>query len=186
MGRPTLDALDAALRGGVGDRLITPDDVRGSAPDLHTAVTTTGWPTLAQSRGKFLFFLDNEDLRDAYLAGHPSLEGRVLFTSSGEGQPDGAVLKVNEPGDGSQIRDLVSQGYIVRTRADEALVGDPAPTGRRRSRPGAQIVSTDYPVGEPQPGTGYSADLGLPTQGRCNPVTTTASCQQATVVEPQP
>ena len=45
--------------------------------DLHTAVTTTGWPTLAQSRGKFLFFLDNEDLRDAYLAGHPSLEGRV-------------------------------------------------------------------------------------------------------------
>jgi hypothetical protein len=180
------DALDTALRADLGDRLLTPDDVRGAAPDLHTAITTTGWPTLAASRGKFLFYLDNEDLRDAYLVGHPSLQGRVLFTSSGEGQPDGAVLKVNEPGDGTEIHDLVSQGYLVRTRADESLLGD---TARRDVAlgSGAQIVSTDFPVGEPQAGTGYTTDLGLPTQGRCNPVTTTgATCQQAAVVEPQP
>jgi len=83
------DALDAQLRDVLGDRLITPDDVRGSAPDLRTAIETTGWPTVADSRGKVLFFLDNEGLRDGYLVGHPTLEGRVLFTSSGEGQPTG-------------------------------------------------------------------------------------------------
>ena len=93
---PTLDAVDAELRAGLGDRLLTPDDVRGSAPDLHTAISTVGWPTVHDARGKVMFFLDNEGLRDAYLVGHPSLQGRVLFTSSGEGQPDGAVLKVNE------------------------------------------------------------------------------------------
>ena len=84
-----LDAVDAEIRSVLGDRLLTPDDVRGSAADLRTAITTTGWPTVADSRGKFLFFIDNADKRDVYLAGHPSLAGRAMFTSSGEGQPDG-------------------------------------------------------------------------------------------------
>lgn len=106
-----LDSLDAVLRAELGDRLITPDDVRDGAADLNTAITSTGWPTLAESRGKVLFFMDNADLHDSYLAGHPSLEGRVMFTSSGEGEPDGAILKINGPGDGSQIADLVAQGY---------------------------------------------------------------------------
>ena len=57
------DALDAEIRSVLGDRLITPDDVRGDQPDLRTAVTTVGWPTVADSRGKFLFFLDNGDRR---------------------------------------------------------------------------------------------------------------------------
>ena len=37
-----------------------------------------------------LFLLDNEPgpVRDAYVAGRPSLEGRVLFTNSLPGEPD--------------------------------------------------------------------------------------------------
>jgi len=184
---PRLDALDAALRAALGDRLITPDDVRGSAPDLRTAVTTTGWPTLADSRGKVLFFMDNADLRTPYLAGHPSLAERVMFTSSGEGQPDGAVLKENDPGDGTRIAQLVQQGYLVRTRADADL--GPVLTGTNDRAAalasGAQVVHTDFPVGEAA-SNGYVVDLGLPVQGRCNPVnTTSATCAQAAVVEPQ-
>ncbi|HKY14015.1 MAG TPA: Ca2+-dependent phosphoinositide-specific phospholipase C, partial [Microthrixaceae bacterium] len=80
---PMLDAVDAELEATIGDRIIRPDDVRGAAVDLRTAITTTGWPTLAASRGKVLFFIDNAELRDPYLDGHPSLTGRTMFTSSG-------------------------------------------------------------------------------------------------------
>jgi hypothetical protein len=184
---PTLDAVDAEMRAALGDRLITPDDVRGSAVDLHTAITTTGWPTLAASRGKVLFFMDNADLRTTYLQGHPTLENRVMFTSSGEGQPDGAILKENDPGDGTHIAQLVAQGYIVRTRADadsgQAWANDHT-VADAALRSGAQIVHTDYPVGEAF-SNGYQVALPSPVQGRCNPVTTTPStCAVPAVVEP--
>ncbi|MCP4436713.1 MAG: hypothetical protein GY812_14610 [Actinomycetia bacterium] len=182
-----LDAVDAELNGAVGDRLITPDSVRGGAADLNTAITTAGWPSLAESRGKMLVAMDNADLRDEYLVGHAGLVGRAMFTSSGQGQPDGAVLKINDPGDGSAIASAVAQGYIVRTRADAnpapGAILDPA---RRDTAlgSGAQMVHTDHPVGEPA-NNGYIADLGLPVQARCNPVNTTAAtCSQTAVVEP--
>lgn len=185
-----LDSLDASLRSALGDRLITPDDVRDGAADLNTAITTTGWPSLAASRGKVLFFMDNADLRNTYLDGHPSLENRVMFTSSGEGEPDGAILKVNDPGDGSHIAALVEQGYIVRTRADadleQAWAGDHTRAAVALAS-GAQLVSTDFPVGETYGPTGYRVAFDdLAAQGRCNPVNTTADdCTLVTVVEPR-
>ena len=48
---PLLDAVDAELDDALGSRLITPDDVRGGASDLRTAITTTGWPSVADSPG---------------------------------------------------------------------------------------------------------------------------------------
>lgn len=185
---PLLDAVDAELRAALGDRLMTPDDVRDGAGDLRTAVTTTGWPTVAEARGRFLVFMDNADLRDLYRAGRPTLEGRAMFTSSGEGQPDGAFLKVNDPGDGSRIRSLVEQGYMVRTRADGVEPSDP-PTAERRDTAfasGAQVIHSDFPPGEPR-WTGYVATFGTRVHGRCNPVNTTpATCTAAAVVEPAP
>ena len=179
-----MDVLDAEIRSVLGDRLITPDDVRGDAADLRTAVTTDGWPTVAESRGRFLFFLDNAGKRAEYLEGHPSLEGRVLFTSSGEGQPDGAVLKENDPGDGSRIRSLVEQGYLVRTRADADVVSPSTAQRDVALGSGAQIVHTDFPPGRSHLGTGYVVSFGTRVAARCNPVLTTeATCAPAAVVE---
>lgn len=180
-----LDAVDAEIRSVLGDRLITPDDVRGDAADLRTAITTEGWPTVAESRGRFLIFMDNANLRDLYLDGHPSLQGRVMFTSSGEGQPDGAVIKENSPGNGSRLRALVEAGYLVRTRADADVVA-PSPAIRDIAlASGAQIVHTDFPPGQSQVGTGYVVSFGTRVAARCNPVlTTAATCQPAVAVEP--
>lgn len=180
-----LDAVDAEIRSVLGDRLITPDDVRGDAADLRTAITTEGWPTVAESRGRFLIFMDNANLRGLYLDGHPSLQGRVMFTSSGEGQPDGAVIKENSPGNGSRLRALVEAGYLVRTRADADVVA-PNPAIRDIAlASGAQIVHTDFPPGQSQLGTGYVVSFGTRVAARCNPVlTTAASCQPAVAVEP--
>lgn len=179
-----LAAVDDEVRSVLGDRLITPDDVRGDAVDLRTAITTTGWPTVAESRGRFLFFMDNANLRDIYLEGAPTLEGRVMFTSSGEGQPDGAVLKENSPGDGARLRQLVEDGYLLRTRSDADILN---PSVERRDialASGAQIVSTDFPPGRSLSGSTYQVTFGTRVAARCNPVLTdSTSCGPAVAVE---
>ena len=77
--------------------MILPDDVRGDHATLEEAVLEDGWPTLGQSRGKVIFMMDNGDpYRSTYLAGHPTLEGRVLFTNAEPGQPDAAFVKRND------------------------------------------------------------------------------------------
>jgi len=182
IGPEETDALDAEIRSVFPpDRMITPDDVRAGLPTLEEAVLTRGWPTLAQSRGRVLFTLDNGNhVRDAYLQGHPSLEGRVLFTSSLPGEPSAAFVKMNDPlADAGTIRDLVAAGYIVRTRADadleEARSGD---TTRRDTAlsSGAQYISTDFPRPNPDLGTDYMVAIpgGI---ARCNPVNAPPECR---------
>ena len=63
-------------------QLIVPDDVRGEFVTLELAVLSEGWPRLSQARGKIMFALDNTGrAREYYLAGHTSLEGRILSRS---------------------------------------------------------------------------------------------------------
>jgi hypothetical protein len=182
-----LDAVDTEIRSVIGDRLITPDEVRGDAPDLRTAVTTDGWPSIADTRGRFLVFMDNSGpVRETYLEGHPSLAGRAMFTSAGFGQPDAAVLKLNSPRD-PRITPLVQAGFLVRTRADADVVRPSAEERDIALASGGQVVHSDFPKHQPQPFTGYTVAFPTRVQARCNPVNTTpATCQPAAAVEPLP
>jgi hypothetical protein len=184
-GAEALDEIDAGIRSVFpDDQLITPDDVRGDRATLEQAVLKDGWPTLNESRGRLLFALDNIDAkRDAYLAGHPSLAGRVMFTSSPPGSPESAFVKVNQPlGNEALISELVAAGYIVRTRADantlEARSGD---TVRRDAAlaSGAQFVSTDYPEPDPDFSTGYLVEIAGGANARCNPVLSPPGCDSS-------
>ncbi len=184
-GPAALDQIDADIRSVFADdELITPDDVRGDRATLERAVLNDGWPTLNESRGRLLFALDNTDLkRDLYLAGHPSLEGRVLFTSSPPGSPESAFVKVNDPlTNQGYISQLVEAGYIVRTRADEdTLEARLGITARRDAAlaSGAQFVSTDYPEPDPDFSTGYFVEVGDETNARCNPVLSPPGCDSS-------
>lgn len=170
------------------DQVITPDDVRGSRATLDEAVTTDGWPTLGASRGKVMFLLDNGGgYRTSYLAGNPTLEGRVIFTSADPGQPDAGFVKVNEAiPNVNRIQQLVSDGYVVRTRADadtaEARSGDTT-TRDAALASGAQWVSTDYPVPEYARRFGTTYSVGIPggTVARCNPINGPADCIDADI-----
>lgn len=158
--------------------LITPDDVRADPATLEQAILQRGWPTLAQSRGKILFALDNTGRhRDDYLNGAPVLENRVLFVSAQPGHPAAAFIKMNDVmADTDAIVDAVRAGYLVRTRADipvqEAVSGDTTRRDRALAS-GAQYVSTDYAEESPF-GSGYQ--VVLPKPGRCNPVSAPAGC----------
>jgi hypothetical protein len=174
-----LDALDAEIRSVFPPRkLITPDDVRGTHATLEEAVLSDGWPTLREARGKVMFLLDNEGKQGLYTAGHPNLEGRVLFTNADPGDPDAAFVKRNDPIADADIPSLVQAGYLVRTRADADTVQsrDNDPTQRDAAlASGAQYVSTDYPV----PNLDFSPYFVAIPGGeiaRCNPLNAPVAC----------
>ena len=181
------DSIDAEIRSVFPpDRLITPDDVRGDKPTLESAVLTTGWPRLEDSRGKVMFVLDNRE--DEYTAGgHPSLEGRVAFAPSTPGKPDAAFLKENDPSGANlaRIQDEVRKGYLIRTRADsEVTTPTSGDTTQREAAlaSGAQWVSTDYPLpgmAARYNGSTYVAQIPGGTPARCNPINGPAGCENS-------
>ncbi|GAA2102295.1 phosphatidylinositol-specific phospholipase C1-like protein [Streptomyces albiaxialis] len=178
-----LDALDEEIRSVFPDEeTVTPDDIRRPGRTLEQSVLKYGWPKVRDTRGKTMFFMDNDgkEIQDAYRAGgRESLQGRVLFTDSERGRPDAAFMKENDPTglNKAKIQDLVKRGYYVRTRSDVPLVqatsGDTTML-RDALESGAQMVSTDFPVPglAARYGSDYVAELpGGKTTVRCNPVT---------------
>ncbi|CAA0114590.1 Uncharacterised protein [Halioglobus japonicus] len=156
------------------EQLLLPDDVRGDYVTLELAVLSQGWPPLSQARGKIMFALDNSGAPlENYIAGHTSLEGRVLFTNSPTGTPEAAFMKRNNPlSNPGEIESLVALGYMVRTRADaeteQARTNDTTQRDAALAS-GAHFVSTDYPVPNPE-FSEYQVTLPGGGIARCNPV----------------
>lgn len=129
--------------------LITPDFVRGTSKTLEAAILSKGWPLLSETKGKFLFVLDeNNEKSNRYINGNLTLEKKIMFVNVKEGNPAAAFRIINDPVENLEyIKRLVSKGYMVRTRADD---------GTKESRiedynkfdhalaSGAQVISTDY------------------------------------------
>lgn len=169
--------------------IVTPDEVRGSATTLREAVTTTGWPTLAATRGRVLFYIDRTDAyRDAYTHQGRDLNGRIAFIDSSPSDPYAAVMVRNGSiSDAATIRSLVQSGYIVRTMSETSV-----DAGWMNDRSGldaaladgAQIVSTDFPA--MQTGTDYYVSIpgGMPS--RCNPLNAPVDCNPADIEHPRP
>jgi hypothetical protein len=165
------------------ERIVKPDDVRAGAATLREAVTTQGWPTLAASRGKILFFVNNTDkFRTAYTRGGVGTDGRLMFAQPDtQADPYAAVLVLNDAvADRAAIESGVRAGFVVRTFADGA--GDiVAGVPEQALAGGAHIISTDYPVvGD----AGYSFVVpgGMPS--RCNPLIAPAGCASSDIEDP--
>lgn len=180
----TMEALDAEIRGVFpAEKLITPDNVRGAHKTLEEAILTTGWPTLEAARGKVIFLLDQERATPLYTVGHPTLEGRVMFTNSTPGTPDAGFVKMNNPTD-PKIREVVAKGYLVRTMTDGGARAVREGNSTRRDAAlasGAQLLSTDYPF-DYKTSSGYSVSFGK-GNARCNPVRQAAACTAAALTE---
>ena len=164
---PAFDAMDQVFEEILGDRLIRPKDV--SMPT---------WPRLDAARGKFLLVLDEGGAkRELYLQTWPE---RPMFATAPVGHRAAAVLVINDPlADGETIRQLVTQGFMVRTRADADTREARANSTNRRDAAfasGAQMISTDFYM--PENGFGTSYIVELEPSVRCNPVLTDAGCRQ--------
>ncbi len=155
--------------------LITPDFVRGNGATLEKAILTKGWPTIKESKGKFMFILDERGKKkEIYLKNHPSLKNRVMFTISPPANPESAFLIINNPIIKlEKIKNLIKLGYIVRTRADagtwEARNND-YNRWEAALESGAQLISTDYYVKDTILKTGYQIKFQDGGYYRSNPL----------------
>ncbi|MEM6632410.1 MAG: phosphatidylinositol-specific phospholipase C1-like protein [Bacteroidota bacterium] len=170
------DSLDQALLSVLPkNKLLTPDEVRGDYTSLEEAVLSRGWPQLDAVRGKILFVLDEGGKKlEAYVAGHPSLENRVMFVNAQPGRPEAAFLIMNNPiRDHDLIQERVKLGYLVRTRADantiEARRNDYSRFEAALSS-GAHYITTDYYVPNPAFGTDYQISFPAGKIALCNPL----------------
>lgn len=175
------DALDQEIRSVFeAGKMIVPDDLRGQHATLEEAVLKGEWPSLESARGKVVFLLDQRRAGPDYLAGHPSLKGRVIFTNAEPGSPDAAFVEVNDPlKDPALIPNLVRKGYLIRTRTDadtvQARSGDIRQRDAALAR-GAQILSSDYYFNEQASWSGYSVNFPKGEIARCNPVLNPPHC----------
>jgi len=182
--RRAFEEMDTSIFDVIGrDHLVTPDQVRGSYPTLKAGVRAHHWPTLNAARGKFVFLLltalDPVALA-AYHEGHPNLEGRAAFLRASPGDSYAAFLLMdNATMRAKEIPERVSQGYLVRARADietyEARINDPT-RANQAFRSGAQIVSTDFYKPGNAYGTPYVVRLPGGSAARCNPVNAPRDC----------
>jgi hypothetical protein len=175
------DALDDEIKSVFGNDLtniLTPDRLRGSLPTLNDVVLQNKWPTLGECRGKIIFIMEGNAV-PFYENGHPSLQGRAMFTYAEPGTPEAAfVILNNAVKDAAEITQRVKEGYIVRSRSDantdEARSGDYSAMNACFSS-GAQITSTDYYRPDPRGGidsgwTTFSVQFPNKELARKNPV----------------
>jgi hypothetical protein len=125
------------------ERVMTPDDVRGSHSTLREAVTTDGWPTLGATRNKIAFFLMGGE---ADYIDDPALAGNLMFVRADEGDAHAAILKLEDPvPDEDSIRKAVQDGFIVRTRYNGGKLAYEQDVIDAALRGGAHLVGGDFP-----------------------------------------
>jgi hypothetical protein len=173
--------LDQEIRAVLPEeKLLTPDFVRKPGLSLQQSVLTKGWPTLASSRGRFVFLFDGQpEQLELYRKQHPSLAGRVMFGNYPPASAEAAMLLQNQPEQQFEaIGQLVKQGYIVRTRSDEFHPKVYSSVRRDTAlQSAAQIISTDfYPQAPQQTPDGKAVQFPDQSLWRCHPQLTQANC----------
>lgn len=155
-------------------RRIQPEDVQGGAASVSEGIAATGWPRLADSRGKIVFaLLDSGPHRDEYL----QYATPVIFADSdSQADPWAAAFKINDaPGEAAAVQALVSSNYLVTSNVDS--VGDDDATRAAMFQAslaaGPNYLASNQVV--PVEGSTYLAELpgGSP---RCHPARMAAGC----------
>lgn len=173
--------LDQEIRAVLPEsKLLTPDFVRKPGLSLQQTVLTQGWPTVASSRGRFVFLFDGQPAQlELYRQQHPSLAGRVMFGNYPPASAEAAIVLQNQPiQQFDAIRRLAKLGYIVRTRSDEFHPSAYSISRRDMAlQSAAQIISTDFYPQAPQQ-TPDAKAVQFPDQSvlRCHPQLTDSHC----------
>lgn len=189
-----IDAEIDEVFGKNSPQVLRPDEVRGNYATLNDAVTKSSWPLLNSTLGKIVFIMEG-GAENLYIQGdYAGLKGRNMFVYSEPGKPECAFIIRNDSRKNiSAIKELVSKGYMVRTRSDagtiEARYGDYSGSKAALSS-GAQIVSTDYYRPDPRSAdkksgwSDYHVNLPNKAPARINPVLD-IPCKGSCLKEPQ-
>ncbi len=100
-----------------------PDQVRGTFGTLREAVLANNWPTLGDTRGKVVFMMQG-GMVPFYKQGHPSLQGRAMFTYAEPDEDEAAFVIINNP--------IADFGEIRRSDRPRFYRAYPCGCGNRR------------------------------------------------------
>jgi len=154
IGTDQLKQLNILLEDKLGDLLFSPNDMLENGKTLNETVQTTGWPSVSSLLGKVIFVLHPGNFTQTYYEIDPSLVSLPMFLGIYPDQISesyASFIVHNDP-DVTAISQLVSQGYIVRTRIDADLFYTQENYDAALAS-GAQILSSDYTIGR--------SDLGI-------------------------
>lgn len=163
-----VDEIEAALVAVFGrERMLVPADIRGAHPDLATAITLDGWPTLATTRGRIIAVLNERGpAREEYQQfGGLDPDDRLLFQIGdlAHPHPDEVIFSF-EPASAAnlpQIERLVRRGRLVH-----ATIDDRALLPRLRAA-GTHLIVSRSPDDPPADDPRAADDSPLV----CNPIT---------------
>jgi hypothetical protein len=179
---PFFTVLDETVQKTLGEsRLITPPSVQRDSPTLADALQTYGWPTLTETRGKFLvFLLADQPFTDSYAKN--GLTDRPLFVRSGPGLPYSAIASVDTPTHPA-VAASVAANMIVRTRPDahEPTLAQRSARAEQALASDAHILSTDHPVDY---GDGYRLPWPRGVVVACHPSLAPAGCDPREIEAP--
>src|SRR6202000_662418 len=114
--KATFEEIDATIMRVMGrEKLFTPDDLRGNNVPLEEAALAHAWPTVAETRGKFLFLFlvpgQNYKAFAPYLEGHENLDGRAAFVEGDPGMQHTAFVMIdNATAQPGEVSELVRKG----------------------------------------------------------------------------
>lgn len=178
-------ALDEVIRAvWPPERLIEPDEVRGSFPSLPEAIAAQGWPSLGAMRGRVLFaLLDTGEARAEYVGDRPNLEGRAIFVDNDDlTDPSAAMFKIDDAiGDAELMRSAIDAGFVVTCNVDGPEDDDQTNAAQLAASLdiGAHFLSTNYPA--PVEDRSYYAEIPGGQPARCNPVTAATGCEASEI-----
>jgi hypothetical protein len=176
------DSIDDTIRAVFPPaRLYTPDDLLRGHPTLHDSLAALGWPTLGETRDRFMFAMINTSERHqrGYLRPDNSLTGRVLHMRTRPDQLDqpwAALAKIDDPGEVEDIQAALNAGLLVASNVGLAKYDDATNALRRAAglELGVHMRCDDYPAQVPARETWMEIGDGAPSL--CNAVSADNSC----------
>lgn len=134
-----IEAINQQIQDNLGaEHLITPKELKRQNNQII-------WPSIDQSRGKFVWIIDNTDYRRE-LFDKIEIEQSNIFLNVAIDHPKAGCMILNNPYD-ETIPQLAEKGIIIRTRADDSTKqarNNDYSTFEQAKKSKAQIITTDY------------------------------------------
>ena len=143
-----LEELNDLIKDKLKDSLYTPADMIKEGLTLSETIDQNGWPTVTSLLGKVIFVLHPGEMNESYFNLDSTLKSQSMFIGSYESNLTEVYTSfvVHNSVDTIRIQEIVSEGYIVRTRIDENLIFDETRYLDAISS-GAQILTSDFSQG---------------------------------------
>lgn len=141
--------LDSVIRETLGDRLLTPELVKGEFESLGEMRMADSWPTLKEASGKILVLLHPCDVTEEYINTDTAISSQAMFPMlrfEDIEKPYASFILDNEPEIAMENNRITvdEKRLMVRTRADNY----PDFTDEQYGYTdicGSHIITTDYP-----------------------------------------